>query len=129
MKDYVVGLLLSTVAIFAPIKTIILVTGLLIFSDLITGLLVARKEKREITSAGLRRTATKIFVYHAAIMLGYLVEVVMIDGFLPISKIAAGLISVVEMKSILENLDIINGSPVFKDLIKRLGSDNDKEDN
>lgn len=129
MKDYATGLLLSTLAVFAPIKAIILVTGILIFSDLITGVWAAHKQGKKIKSAGLRRSVTKIFVYHAAIMLGFLVEQYMLDGFLPVSKIAAGLISVVEMKSILENLDVINGSPIFKDLIKKLGSDNDNQDN
>jgi len=126
MKDYLVGLLLSVLAIFAPIKALLLVTGVLIFSDLISGILSAKKKGEKITSAGLRRTVTKVTVYNAAIMLGFLCEKYMIDGFLPISKIAAGLISVVELKSVLENLDTINGNPVFKQLIEKLGSINDK---
>lgn len=125
MKDYLAGLLLSTVAIFAPVKALLLVTGLLIFSDLISGIFAARKAGTKITSAGLRRTVTKVFVYNAAIMLGFLTETYMIDGFLPLSKIAAGLISVVELKSVLENLDKINGNPVFTSLIEKLGSVND----
>lgn len=125
MKDYLIGLLLSTLAVFAPIQSVLLVTGVLIFSDLITGILAARKKKKKITSAGLRRTVTKVAIYNAAIMLGFLTEVYMLDGFLPISKIAAGLISVVEIKSILENLDVLNSSPIFKSLIDKLGSIND----
>ena len=117
--------ILSVVAVFAPIKALLLVTGILIFADLITGMIAAKKKGQAINSAGLRRTATKIFVYEAAIMLGYLVEHFMIADFLPVSKIAAGLISVVELKSILENLDVINGNPVFKTLIEKLGSVND----
>lgn len=125
MKDFVVATLISTVAIFAPAKALILVTGLLIFADLFTGMLAARKRGEKIKSAALRRTITKCFVYELAILLGFLVEVYMLDGFIPVSKIAAGLISVVEFKSILENLDVINGSPVFTSLIKKLGSVND----
>jgi phage-related holin len=128
MKDFVVGLAVSTLAVFAPIKSVILVTGLLIFADLITGILAARKKKQKITSAGLRRTVTKIFVYNAAILLGFLAETYMLDGFIPISKIASGLIAVVEMASLLENLNTINGSPIFKALIQKLGSINDKEE-
>jgi phage-related holin len=127
MKDFVVGLAVSTIAVFAPIKSVILVTGLLIFADLITGILAARKKKQPITSAGLRRTVTKIFVYNAAILLGFLAETYMLEGFIPISKIASGLIAVVEMASLLENLNIINGSPVFKALIQKLGSINDSD--
>ena len=126
MKDYLTGLLVSTVAVFAPIKAIILVTGILIFSDLITGIIASKKREIKVDSAALRRTVTKICVYHAAILLGFLVETFMIHGIIPVSKIAAGLIAVVEMKSILENLDIINGHPLFKTLIQKLGSVNDQ---
>lgn len=129
MKDFLTSLAVSIISVFAPIKAIILVTGILIFSDLITGIIAAHKRGEKISSAGLRRTVTKVFIYNAAIMLGFLCEQYMIDGFLPISKIAAGLISVVEMKSILENLDKINGNPVFKSLIQKLGSVNDVDSN
>lgn len=125
MKDWLVATLLSTVAIFAPAKALIIVTGVLIFADLLTGMLAARKRGEKIKSAALRRTVTKCFVYESAILLGFLVETFMLDGFIPVSKIAAGLISIVEMKSILENLDIINGSPIFTALVKKLGSVND----
>jgi phage-related holin len=127
MKDYLIGLVVTTAAIFAPIKAIFLVTGILIFSDLILGIVAAKKRGETISSAGLRRTATKVFVYKAAIILGFLVETFMLEGFLPISKITAGLISVVELTSILENLNTINGSPVFKKLIEKLGSVNDRK--
>ncbi len=128
MKDYITGLLISTLAVFAPIKAVLLVTGILIFADLITGIWAAKKKGQAITSAGLRRTVTKIFVYNAAIMIGFLAETYMLEGFIPISKIASGLIAVVEMASLLENLNVIHGSNIFKSLIEKLGSENDKKD-
>lgn len=127
MKDYLIALGISVLAVFAPIKHVFLVTGILIFSDLITGILAARKRGEKVTSAGLRRTFTKLFVYNAAIALGFLVEVFMLEGFIPVSKITAGVISVVELTSILENLNAINGSPIFKQIIEKLGSTNDKK--
>lgn len=127
MKDYSfsTGLFLSTVAIFAPVKALILITLILILVDLVTGVLAAKKRGETIKSAGLRRTVTKLLVYQTAIMLGFLVEKYMVGGFIPISNIAAGLISIVEFKSCLENLNTINGNPVFKSLIDKLGSTND----
>lgn len=130
MKETSKAHLLALVSIFAPIKAMVLITLLLIFFDLFTGIWAAKKRGEwkslnDIKSAGLRRSMTKLFVYEAGIMLGYLVETYMIDGFVPLSKIAAGYISIVEMKSILENLDVINGSPIFKGLIQKLGSVND----
>jgi hypothetical protein len=127
MKDYVSGLLISTLAVFAPIKAVLLVTGVLIFADLITGILVARKKGQPITSAGLRRTVTKIAIYNTAIMVGFLAETYMLEGFIPVSKIASGLIGVVEMASLYENLNVLHGSNIFKSLIQRLGSVNDSQ--
>jgi hypothetical protein len=128
VKDFLVGFIVSTAAIFAPIKAVLLVTGLLIFADLITGILAARKKGQKITSAGLRRTVTKVCVYNVAIMVGFLAETYMLEGFIPISKIASGLIAVVELASLYENLNVIHGSNIFKELIERLGSVNDKRD-
>ena len=125
MKEWLTATVISTLAIFAPAKALILVTGILIFSDLLTGILAAKKRGEKIKSAALRRTITKCFVYEFAILLGFLVETYMLQGFIPVSKIAAGLISVVETKSIFENLDTINGHPIFQTLIQKLGSVND----
>ena len=127
MKDFVTGLLVSTVAVFAPIKMVILVTGILIFADLISGIIAAKKRGEEISSAGLRRTVTKVAVYNAAIMLGFLAETYMLDGFLPISKIASSLIALVECKSLYENLDEIQGGTMFRSLVDKLGSHNDEK--
>lgn len=125
MKDYLLGLVISISAIFVPIKELFLVTLVLIVVDLISGMLAARKKGLSIRSAGIRRTVSKLLVYFTAIGVGFLIEQFMLEGFIPVSKIAAGLISVVEGKSIFENLDTINGSPVFKALVQKLGSVND----
>lgn len=126
MKDWLTATMLSVLAIFAPIKALLLTTGIIIFADLIIGIIAAHKRGEKITSSGIRRTVTKSFVYLSAIMLGFLVETFMLEGFIPISKIVGGLIGVVEIKSVLESLNDIHGSNIFNDIIKKLGSDNDK---
>lgn len=127
MKDYLLALAISAMAVFAPIKELLLVTLVLILVDLVTGVLAARKKGKEIKSAGIRRTVSKLTIYMTSICVGFLIEQYMLDGFMPVSKLAAGLISVVEGKSIFENLDVLNGSPIFKALIQKLGSVNDVE--
>jgi phage-related holin len=124
------ALLAAVLAVFAPIKMIIITTLVLVFADLFTGMIAAYKRGELMKSSAMRRTVTKILVYLSAVCLGFLVETYMLEGYLAVSKIVAGLIGVVELKSILENLDNINGSPLFKSLIKKLGSVNDdiKED-
>lgn len=125
MKDYLIATAISIVASLAPAKELFAVALGLIFIDLITGILAARKKGEKIKSAGIRRTVSKFCIYMTAIAVGYWIESIMLKGFLPVSNIAAGLISLVEGKSIYENLDILNGQPLFKSLIKKLGSIND----
>jgi phage-related holin len=124
--DFLKNLIVVLLAVFAPIKAMIIVTVVLVIADLITGVLAARKKGQAITSAGLRRTVTKIGVYFTAICLSFLVEIFMIESILPISKIISGLIGVVELKSLMENLNYIHGSDIFKTIIDKLGSINDK---
>lgn len=119
-------ILLSFVAIFAPIKMLIITVGVLIFTDLILGILAAKKRKETITSAALRRTVTKMFVFQAAILTGYLLEVYLLDSIIPITKLVAAVIGTTEFVSILENTSELTGLN-FTDIIKKLGSKNDEK--
>lgn len=116
----------SILAVFAPIKAILVVTGFLILADLVSGLLAAKKRGESINSSGLRRTVTKCLVYNLAVISGFLVEHYILGDLLPISKLIAGIISLVELKSILENLNVVNGVDIFKSVIEKLGSKNDE---
>ena len=117
--------LISICAVLAPIKAVLLVTGFLIFADLISGILAAKKRGEPISSAGLRRTISKVLVYNLAVISGFLVETYMVSGLLPVSKLISGVIALVELKSILENLNTINGTDIFKTVLDSLGSKND----
>lgn len=133
MKDWLIAITLSIAGIFAPVKVLIIVSYVLIFSDLITGLIAAKKRGEwkslnDIRSSGLGRTFSKIGVCSAAICLAFLVEHFIIEDYLPLSKLAAAAFAFKELKSILENLDVINGNPVYKSLVKKLGSVNDLQD-
>lgn len=130
MKDWLVATGLSVLGVFAPIQPLIAVSFVLIFSDLITGIIASKKRGEwkvlnDIKSAGIGRTFSKIGVCAAAICLTFLVEHYIIADYIPLSKLAAGTFAIKELKSILENLDTINGNPVYKSLIQKLGSVND----
>lgn len=119
------SILVSLVAVFAPIKAILLVTIFLIIADLISGIMAASKRGEKISSAGLRRTISKFLVYNLAVISGFLVEQYMVANLFPISKLIAGVIAMVELKSILENLNSINGTDIFKTILSNLGSQNE----
>ena len=89
--DLIKTLLLASLAVFAPIQAVIITVGVLIFTDLILGIMAARKRKEAITSGAMRRTVTKMFVYQVAVMTGFLGETFLLGGLVPVSKLVAGL--------------------------------------
>lgn len=125
MKNLSLSFLIPILAIFAPIQPIIVTVFILILVDLIFGVIAAMKRKEEITSAGFRRTVTKIFVYELLVLIGFLCQKYLLMDSIPIVNILAGLIGIVEFKSLLENANTILGQNVFSYLIKKLGSNND----
>ncbi len=119
IEKYFEACAISAWAVFAPIKAVMATTGALIFFDLATGIWAATKRGEPVTSKGISRTVAKIFLYEMALMTSYLVHHYMTGDTLPADKLVAGLIGVVELKSILENLNTVNGSPVFAAVIDR----------
>lgn len=117
-------LLVSLLAVFSPIHSILIVSCFLIIADLASGIMAAKKRGEVITSAGYRRTLSKFLVYNLAIISGFLVERYMVSDLVPLSKLIAGVISLTELKSILENLNSINGVDIFKSVIAFVGSKN-----
>lgn len=125
MKEWLIKTIVALVAVFAPVHSIMIVAGVLIVIDLLTGVIAAWKLKEKITSNGLKRTVVKMLVYQVAIITGFLVEKYMLDGTFEVSKIVAVVIGLVEAASILENLNKINGSPIFKSLINKINNKKD----
>lgn len=125
MKDWSVSAIIAVLAIFAPAKELFIATGVLIVADLITGLMAAHKLKQPITSAGLRRTVSKMLIYNLAVACGFLVQKYMMGDLVPVSNIISSAIGLTELKSVIENIDKIRGGSLFKEILNRLGSVND----
>lgn len=125
--DWIKAVIASVIAVFAPIYAVMLVTGFLIVCDLITGMMAAMKRKEKINSSAFRRTVSKIAIYQIVIMSAFLVEVYMLKGALPISKIAASIVGITELMSIVENAETVYGQPIFKKIRRMLGSENDRK--
>lgn len=123
-EKYLIPFLIACLTAIAPIHTAMIVVGLLIFGDMILGVWAAIKRGEVIRSARLRDTVTKMFVYHTALILGFLVEVHLVQGDLPIAKLTASVIGIVEMKSVFENSSVILGKPLFQEILNKLGSKN-----
>lgn len=124
MKQYLVSLLLALLAVFAPIKGVLLSVCVLVMADLILGMLAARKRGEKIRSDKLRKTVVKFLLYEVAICIGFIGETFLLSGTIPVVKLVAGLVGAVELKSNFENLNILLGGNVFKSITDRLAPAN-----
>lgn len=116
----------AVLAQLAPIAPLMWTVGLLIAVDTVFGIWAASRRAERLTSNGLSRLITKMFVYQTVIITLYFYEKHITGDFLPVMRIAATMLSVVEVISILENAGIILGKPVFRTLINKLSSKSNK---
>ena len=125
--EFISKTLVVIATVLAPIQAVLITVGILIMADLLTGIWAAKKRKEKISSSVMRRTISKMVIYQLAVICGFLLETYLLGGILPVAKIVAGVIGMVEFKSILENSNWIVGSDIFKLVLQKLGSDNDKK--
>lgn len=126
MQEWIQKIALASLAALAPIHAVMISVGFLIVADLVTGIWAAKKRNEKVSSAAMRRTVSKMLIYELAVVAGFLLETYLLSGLLPVSKIVAGVIGLVEFKSMLENSSSIVGGDIFKLILSKLGSENDK---
>lgn len=125
MKAWLTALFAGITAALAPIQAVMITVGVLIFADAATGMYAAYKRGEPMSSAAMRRTVSKMFIYQGVVICGFLLEANILDHLLPVAKIVAAAIGMVEFKSILENANSIMGMNIFQSVIAKLGSSND----
>jgi len=121
-KEYLIRVALSIVAVFAPAKQVVFTVIVLTLADMVTGILASRKQGHPITSSGLKRTVAKIAIYEVAILASYLVGMYLTGPYIPVLNICSSLVGLTELKSVLENLDTINGGSFFRSMTDKLSS-------
>ena len=127
MKNWLQNLLIVSVAALSPIHSIMIVVCVLIIADLVTGIWAAVKRNEPISSAALRRTISKMVIYQIAVISAFIVQKWLLADIIPAVNLVAGVIGMVELKSVLENASKILGTDLFKLVIAKLGSDNDEK--
>jgi phage-related holin len=100
---------------FTPITWSIVGIGVLVFTDVITGISAAKKRGERIHSKGMSRTVGKMIYYTIAIVLSRVMELAFIT-WIPIAQLTSGYIAVVEFKSNMENIAQITGVDVWNHL-------------
>lgn len=113
---------ISLLAFIAPIQLLILSVGVLVLFDTLCGLYRAYKLEQDITSKKLSHVISKLLLYNVAIISGYIMQLMIGGDLIPVAKIIAVGIGMVELKSISESVDEVTGINIFKfvtNLIKR----------
>jgi hypothetical protein len=100
--------LVAILALLAPIHTLMAAVGFLILADFLTGIAAAHKRGEPITSKAMARTIYKCLAYQLAVISGFAMES-LVPGGLPIAKLCAGAIGLVEFASLTENVKTLTG--------------------
>lgn len=117
-------LVVAIIAVLAPIQSVLVTTLVLIITDFTCGIWAAYKRNEEITSAGFRRTVTKILAYEVALVMAFITETYILQGSVPLVRVLSALVCLAEFKSIVENISSITGTDLIRVLIDKIGSDN-----
>lgn len=128
MRDTLIKILIAILAIFTPVKEVMISTLVLIAIDLISGIVAAKKRGESIKSSGFQRTLVKIVVYEIAIAIGFIAQHYLMGDVIPVCNIIGSYVGLTELTSIYENIDGIAGGQLLKTILSRLNSKNDNPD-
>ena len=113
--------LFASLAVFLPIKELMLTIGFLVSADLIVGIWKAIKTKQRIRSRRMSDTVTKLLLYQLAIMSGFLIETFIINELIPITKLIATVVAIIEFKSIVESIEAVTGKGLWSKIKTIIG--------
>lgn len=121
IQNHLNALVVSTIAFLAPIQPLMLTIGLLVVVDFIFGIYKAWKTGQEITSRKMSNTVTKMLLYNLTVISIWAIEKNITGSDIPITKISAGMICLVEFKSIDETFKLLFGFSIWGKMKKVLG--------
>ena len=120
LSDNLKYIIISLLGILAPIGPIIWTLTLLVIVDFIVGIYRAYKLNEVITSRKMSNTITKVLLYNIVIICLYFSNKYILDTGLPLEKLGAALICLVEMRSIDESWSLLFGWSIWEKLAKGL---------
>ena len=113
--------LFASLAVFLPIKELMLTIGFLVGADLVVGVWKAIKTGQRIRSRRMSDTITKLLLYQLAIMSGFLIETFIISELIPVTKLIATVIAIIEFKSIIESIESVTGKDLWSKIKTIIG--------
>lgn len=130
VANNIIPLLISFMAVVSPAVPLILTVGFLVVVDFLFAIYRQwRQDPSKITSRKMGNTISKLTTYTLAILSIFFLEKFILIGVLPITKIAAGLICVVELKSIDESFYMLNRYSLWTKIVAviKRGESNTKD--
>lgn len=130
IANNIIPLLVSFMAVISPAIPLLLTVGFLVVVDFIFAIYRQwKQDPSKITSRKMGNTISKLTTYTLAILSIFFLEKYILLGALPITKIAAGLICVVELKSIDESFFILHKYSLWSKIIAviKRGESNTKD--
>lgn len=120
-QGWIVSILVAIAAYFAPVTAVVAVIFGFVIIDFFTGIWAAKKRKEKIRSHTMRNSVTKLLCYLIVILLAFVLqkEIITFDWFAA-TNIAAGLICLAELKSVVENMGDITGNSIFIKIFESL---------
>ena len=108
--NYFKGILITLIAFFSPLNPLLLTVMFATMMDMVISIWAQYKlGKTKIKARKMSHTISKLLLYFGCILVLYTIEINLLDGSIPLSKIAATLISLVEFKSIDESYKQLQG--------------------
>ena len=124
LKLYSMQLFAIVSSFFLPISGILILIGVSVIVDTITGVWKSKKLGTPITSRKLSAVISKILLYEVTVMLFYLIDYFIINDIvltffsveLMTTKILALVLVSIEVISMNENVKSVNGTDIWKSL-------------
>jgi len=124
LNNYSMQLIAIVSSFFMPISGILILIGLSVILDTITGVWKARKLKTPVTSRKLSAIISKILLYEVTVMLFYLIDYFILNDIvltffsveLMTTKILALVLVSIEVISINENFKAVKGIDLWASL-------------
>ncbi len=108
-------------AILSPVYAVMGTIVFLIIVDFVTGVFVTYKKKKQLRTVHIVHATSKVVIYNLVVLSAFLLEQFIIDE-VPFLKIISGFIAVFEIKSIMQNFDVIYGVNLYKVILKALNN-------
>ncbi len=119
LKAKAILLVVAAWAVLAPIHGLIYALLALVAIDFITGCWASLRAGEPITSRRMRETAGKSTVYMLALVASFAIDSILAGG-VPVARLCAASLGLIEIKSVAENLKRITGVDILAAVIARL---------